>query len=131
MDTNDLDRLAFAGAAPPESLGAADTLYFLMLRALYAFAKQTEMTPEQGKQEKAKILDTVRTYRSDQELVFHCARVLTMTGAARADYRKARNAMEKACAEDRQDMTLLSIAAADRIVEALDNIPIRGHENGP
>lgn len=122
MDTQKLDRLAWAGAETPPGLGYTDTLYFLCLRALYRYAKATGMPPEQGRQEKAKIEEAVRSYRADAALAKHHAEVLRDTGAARAEYRKAR--------KDAQitpylpaDLTAV-IAAADKIVEALDGMQI-------
>ena len=123
VDTQSLDRLAYSGAEPPD-LSYTELLYFLMLRALYQYANAAHMDAERGKREKAKISDAVRQYRADMEMVRHTADVRRGTGMARAEYRKAR--------KDAQITPYLPadvvavIAAADKIVEALDNIPVEG-----
>lgn len=121
MDTQTLDRLAYSGAEPPD-LSYTEMLYFLMLRALYQHARATHMDPERGKREKSKISEAVRQYQADMELVRHAAEVQRETGTARAEYRKAR--------KDAQITPYLPadliavIAAADKIVEALDGMQI-------
>lgn len=125
MDKHDLDRLAYAGAELPASLSYADTLYFLMLRALYRYAKQTGMSTEQGKREKGKIEDAVRAYRADQRLSARQAEDRVKTSAARAEYRKARMGLPAASFPPQVSAML---SAADRMAEALDHIPIERGE---
>ena len=126
MDTQTLDRLAYSGAEPPGDLSYTELLYFLMLRALYQYAKTTHMDAERGKREKSKISEAVRQYKADMELVRHTAEVRLVTGMARAEYRKARNAMREHEAMCLPADLIAVIAAADRIVEALENVPIDG-----
>ena len=131
MDNQDLERLAFDGSKLPTELGAEDSLYFLMLRALYSHAKLTNMEPEQGRQEKARIAEVVRKFRLDMESARSTMRKLSYAGTARADYRKARNAMGGAAIYLPPDV-VAALAAADRMAEALDNIPIeRGDALAP
>lgn len=110
----DVDRLAYAGAGIPDGLDSVATLRFLMLRALYQYAKATEMPRDQWAREKRYVEAVVAKYCTDMELVKHCADVMLRTGHARADYRKARNARDDTAAME----------ASDKLVEALDNIAI-------
>ena len=101
-----------------------ELLYFIMLRALYQYAKATDMDAERGRREKAKITEAVRKYQSDMELVRHAAELQRDTGEARAEYRKAR---KEAQITPYLPADLVSvIAAADKIVETLDGIPVEG-----
>lgn len=128
MDRQNLDRLAYAGVELPACLGYADALYFLMLRALYAQAKRTDMTAEQGRREKAKIEEAVRTFRADEQTARYRAEQMKTTGRARSDYRKARKEFPAEFAPDDPEPTAEAIRAADKLVEALDNMPI-GRKN--
>ena len=124
MDTQTLDRLAYSGAEPPGDLSYTELLYFLMLRALYQYAKATHMDAERGKREKSKISEAVRQYKADMELVRHTADVRRDTGMARAEYRKARKDVQ-ITPYIPADLIAV-IAAADKIVEALEGVPIYG-----
>ena len=121
VDTQSLDRLAYSGAEPPD-LSYTELLYFLMLRALYQYANAAHMDAERGKREKAKITEAVRQYQADMELVRHTADVRRDTGMARAEYRKARKAAQ--ITPYLPSDLVAAIAAADKIVEAMDNIPV-------
>lgn len=123
MEPEELDRLANAGAATPSGLGYADTLYFLMARALYQFARAASLTAEDGRREKAKIVETVRRYRNDERHAILRAELSRETGAARAEYRKARKDMGAAAAYLPAQIVAV-IAAADRLVEIMDGMMI-------
>lgn len=99
-----------------------------MLRALYAYAKRTDMDPEQGRREKGKIEEAVRRRRADYELARYRAEQMKVTGVAMSDYRKARNAMGSVTALYLPPEVVAALVAADRIAEALDNIPIERGE---
>lgn len=60
--TDELEDLAFQSAPLPEYLNMADTLLFLSFRSLYDFAKRVEMSPEQGRREKQKLLQAHEQY---------------------------------------------------------------------
>ena len=124
MDNQDLERLAFDGSKLPTELGAEDSLYFLMLRALYSHAKLTNMDPEQGRQEKARIAEVVRKFRLDMESARSTMRKLSCAGTALPGYRKARNEMQELTAYYLPAEVVAVIAAGDKIVEVLDGIPI-------
>lgn len=115
MIENDLDRLAYAGSSIPDGLDSASTLRFLMLRALYQFARAVDMPQDDGSREKRYVETVVAKYRADANLAKHYADTLLRTGRARADYRKARNSGDDDAAME----------AADRLILALDNIPIQ------
>lgn len=117
----DLERLAWDGAELPEGLDGPDTLYFQMLRALYQFARATDMDPEQGKREKGKIQEIVQTYR-----LHGWAHMTLRTGAARAAYRKARKAMADGTELYLPEQAVAVIAAGDALVEAMDRVKVEG-----
>lgn len=100
-----------------------------MLRALYQFAKSTDMDPEQGKREKQRIESEVKLYRGDVLLSKRHADVLRETGAARAEYRKTRNAMGNDTPWYLPPDAVSALNSADRMVEVLDNISIERTEN--
>lgn len=112
----DVDRIAYSGGAIPDGLDYVATLRFLMLRTLYQYAKAAEMTRDQGAREKRYVEAVAAKYRADMELAKYHANVMLHTGRALSDYRKARNVCDNAAA----------LEAADNLVEALDNIPIKG-----
>lgn len=130
MEPEELDRLANAGAATPRGLGYADTLYFLMVRSLYQFARAASLTPEDGRREKAKIVEAVRRYRNDEQHAVQRAALNRDTGAARAAYRKARRDMGNAAALYLPPEAVAVIAAADRLVEIMDGMQIGADDNG-
>ena len=130
MEPDELDRLANAGAATPCGLGYADTLYFLMVRALYQFVRSASLSAEFGRREKAKIVEAVRRYRTDERVEMHYADRNRETGAALAAYRKARAEMGKATALYLPPEAVAVIAAADRIVEIMDGMKIGADDNG-
>lgn len=51
-----LEDLAFNGAEMPKGLHFPEQLLFLRFRCLYAYARQIQMDPEQGKREKQEIV---------------------------------------------------------------------------
>lgn len=55
-DLEQLEDLAFNGAELPKGLRFPEQLLFLRLRCLYAYARQIQMDPEQGKREKQEIV---------------------------------------------------------------------------
>lgn len=114
MNSADLDRRAWAGTETPPGLGYAETLYFLMVRALCQVGKARNLTKEDYRKEREKINNAVSAYRADMEMTRRAGKLLTATGAARAALRKAANA------GDDSGM----IEAAKRLTEALDNIPL-------
>lgn len=69
MTAEELERKAFLGEPVPEDIHSqADMLLFLSFRNLYDFAKRVEMPPEQGKREKAEILENYRVNKFLEEL---------------------------------------------------------------
>lgn len=111
LTEKDLDRLAHKGGELPDGLNCADTLYFLAKRALYRYAKDTDMPAEQGKREGAKIRDMVRAYRLDNDYVLACARRTMAVEGPIKEYLTANNDAQR-------------LDAAARLVEALDGIKV-------
>lgn len=69
MTTEELEQLAFQGAPLPEDLHSqAELLLFLSFRNLYDFAGRVQMPPEQGKREKAEILEAYRVNKFLEDL---------------------------------------------------------------
>lgn len=62
MTPDELEDLAFRGAEMPKGLNAAEQALFQSLRRLYAYAKLTHMTTDQGKREKTEILKAFRVF---------------------------------------------------------------------
>lgn len=108
---NEIEDMAFQGRELPEEFNAAEVLLFLMFRNLYDFAKRVQMNPAQGKREKQRIWATCKKYALDQELAKYQAQVILETEQVRREYRKAP-----------------SLEAADRLMLALDNIPVKKPE---
>lgn len=111
LTEKELDRLANSGAELPEGLNYADTLYFLCKRALYRYARDTDMPAEQGRRESAKIREIVRAYKMDNDYVLACARRTMAVEQAITEYRKAMDDKER-------------LAAAAQLVMALDGAPV-------
>lgn len=57
MRIEELEDLAFRGEPMPDLRSQADMLAYLSFRSLYDFAKRVQMSPEQGKREKAQIVE--------------------------------------------------------------------------
>lgn len=56
MTIEELEDLAFRGEPVPDLHSQADQLAYLSFRSLYDFARRVQMSPEQGKREKAQIV---------------------------------------------------------------------------
>ena len=126
MEQDELDRAAWRGDEVPPELSGADTIYFLMLRSLYAFYRLQHSDAEAGRREKEKISDVVRRFQMAQDAAKRYGEVMRDTGAARAVYRQARNDMGSATALYLPAPVVAAIAAADALVEALDGLKIEG-----
>lgn len=148
MDTKKLDKLAYAGGELPDGLDAAESLYFLSMRAVYQFAGAGKLDPEQGKREKGRIIDLSERYAAvserqaerEQELARREAaaasaeqereqmgrryqEVITATERCRRDYRKARNVLSAAPWELISPAVRRVVEVADALLTAFDNVP--------
>lgn len=112
MRDADVDRLAYMGVEPTDGLDYYQLLRFLMMRSLYQYAKVMDMPPEKGAWEKMMVEAACKQYRLDHDYAIHCGKMRNAVSMATCDYRKAETKEE-------------ALAAADRIVEALDNVPVR------
>jgi len=108
---DEIEDLAYNGAPLPEDLSTGETLLFLMFRSLYEYARQTHMDPEQGRREKLRILQQCKRHLLDDLYVKYVADLNMNTEQARTAYRKAKTKEE-------------ALAAADRLVEAIEHIPV-------
>ena len=102
---DELEDLAYNGAPMPEGLNYVDTLYFQKLRLLYAYARQVQMPPEQGKREKQMI---VEQYILDE--VNHLA---MMQGNERWNAIKAAASNVRSCGKTLSDEVLQLLAAIE------------------
>lgn len=109
---DELEDLAYNGAALPEDLSVGETLTFLMFRSLYEYARQTQMPQEQGRREKARILDQCKRYVLDDLYVKYVAELNQRTELGRREYRKAQTDADR-------------LNAAEKLIEAIDRIPVR------
>ncbi len=83
-----LEDLAFNGAELPKGLRFPEQLLFLRLRCLYAYARQIQMDPEQGKREKQEIVTEYLGHLSQQILYMGCAELWKSCEAAASEIRK-------------------------------------------
>lgn len=68
MTPEELEDLAYQRQPMPNLHSQAEVLLFLSFRSLYDFALRTGMPPEQGKREKAQILEAFRINKFLEEL---------------------------------------------------------------
>lgn len=101
----EVEDLAWAGGELPEDMGYGDQMYFLMLRALYAFARTSQMDMEQGKREKARVQAACKKWLLDEQYAIFLGQLQIRTEAARTAYRKERTQEN-----------------ADKLLEVLDNV---------
>lgn len=111
MRADEIEDIAIEGGKLPDYLDSVDTLLFLMFRNLYDFARRSEMDMEQGRREKQQILRTYRLYKADQEYALNFGRLMCDCDIAKCNFRKAETVGQ-------------ALDAADRIIEALDRIPV-------
>lgn len=60
MDIDQLEDIAFAGGPMPPLRSQAQYVLFQAFRNLYDYAKRSQMPPEQGRREKAQIMENYR-----------------------------------------------------------------------
>lgn len=60
MTIEELEDLAFRGVPMPDLRSQADQLAYLSFRSLYDFARRVQMAPEQGRREKAQIVEAYK-----------------------------------------------------------------------
>lgn len=86
LTPEELEDLAFRGDPMPETDSQADELLFLCFRNLYAYAKKVHMPPEQGKKEKAQILDKYRKVKFGESVLEHNIEISKRLEMAAAAY---------------------------------------------
>lgn len=89
MTPEELEDMAYQGAPMPDLKSQADVLLFLSFRSLYDFAKRVGMSPEQGKREKAQIVEAHRVNKFLEELQESTSQMWSRIDIAAAAYRKA------------------------------------------
>ena len=83
-----LEDLAMQGAAMPEELRFPDQLLFLRLRFLYAYARQIQMDPAQGKREKHQIAVEYERHSAEYALLCSTSERYRRVEAAAAEIRR-------------------------------------------
>lgn len=102
MSPEELEDLAFHKAPMPDLISQADVLLYQSFRNLYDFAGRVQMSPEQGKREKAQIIAAHRTNKFLEELQEKTNSMWMRIESAAAAYNKSP-----------------SIEAADALVKAI------------
>ncbi len=68
MSIEELEDLAFRKEPMPDTHSQADVLAYLSFRSLYDFANRVQMAPEQGKREKAQIMEAYKINKFLEDL---------------------------------------------------------------
>lgn len=89
MSVEELEDLAFRGGPMPDLRSQAQVLLFQSFRDLYDFARRSGMSPEQGKREKAQILEAYRINKFLEELQESTQQMWSRIELAVAEYNKA------------------------------------------
>lgn len=89
MTLEQLEDLAYRGAPMPDLRSQADVLAFLSFRSLYDFAKRVGMAPEQGRREKAQIVEAHKINKFLEEMQEETDQMWKRIELAAAEYRKA------------------------------------------
>ena len=103
MTIEEIENLAFHETPLPEDIKSlADINAYHAFRNLYDYAKRVQMRPEQGKREKAQILDAHRLNKFNEEMFEEDIQIWAKIGGPVVEYTNAP-----------------SIEAADKILELL------------
>jgi hypothetical protein len=124
MERDELDRMAWRGEEVPRDLSYSDTLYYIMTRSLYGYYRTRRPDAELGRREKQKVIEAVRKFQCAQNCAVRCGELMRDTGAARAAYRLARKDMGAETPLYLPEQVVAVIAAADTLVETMDNMKI-------
>lgn len=89
MTPDELEDLAYRRQPMPELHSQAEVLLFLCFRSLYDFASKTGMSMEQGKREKAQILEAFRINKFLEEQQESTNEMWKALEFAAANYNKA------------------------------------------
>ncbi len=89
MTPDELEDLAFQGASMPDLRSQSDILLFLSFRNLYDFANRVQMSPEQGRLEKEKILEAHRINKFLEDMQNETNAMWSKIEKATSDYNKA------------------------------------------
>lgn len=102
MTIAEIEKLAFYGTPMPDTHSLADMNAYHAFRNLYDYAKRVQMSQEQGKREKAQIVDAHRINKSNEELFDQNVEIWNRISAAVVEYTNAP-----------------SIEAADKLLEIM------------
>lgn len=111
MSVEELEDLAYNGAAMPDLKSQSQVLLFQSFRDLYDFARRSGMSPEQGKREKAQILSAYKINKFLEDLQEETNQMWKNIDIAASNYRKSP-----------------SIELADKLLEAIYEVK-RKEEN--
>lgn len=102
MTIEELEDLAYRREPMPDLRSQADILAYQSFRSLYEFAGRVQMAPEQGKREKAQIVDAHRINKFLEDMQEETNQMWKRIELAASEYRKNP-----------------SIEAADRLLKAI------------
>ena len=88
MTPDELEDLAIQRAPMPELRSQADVLLFQAFRNLYEFAGRVGMSPEQGKREKAEILNAYHINKTLEDMQEATNKMWARIERAAAEYAK-------------------------------------------
>lgn len=109
MTPEELEDLAFRGDPMPDLRSQAQVLLFQAFRNLYDFAKRVQMHPDQGKLEKARILEAYRINKFLEEMQEDTNKMWKEIEITSANYAKAP-----------------SVENADKLYEAIYRVKRKG-----
>lgn len=89
MDLDQLEDIAFNGGPMPDLRSQAQCLLFQSFRSLYDYAKRVQMSPEQGRREKAQIMKAYEINRFLEEVQESTIQMWKRIELASSAYRKA------------------------------------------
>lgn len=89
MSIEELEDLAFRKEPMPDTHSQAEILAYLSFRSLYDFARRVQMPPEQGKREKAQIVEAFKVNKFLEDLQEDTNRMWKRIELAAAAYCKA------------------------------------------
>lgn len=86
MSIDELEDAAFQGKPMPDLNSQADLLAYLSFRSLYDFAKRVQMPSEQGRREKAQIVEAYKINKFLEDLQEDTNKMWKRIELAAADY---------------------------------------------
>ena len=109
MDVAELEDIAYNGGQMPDLRSQAQCVLFQAFRNLYDYAKRVQMSPEQGRREKAEIMEAYQINRFLEEMQEGTNNMWKRIVIASSEYAKAP-----------------SVETADKLYEAIYRVKRKG-----